>query len=202
MNLLTYLLLIQGSDALKLPIDDESLVEMVDSTAIPWTGDKCTYNIRRATDDSSAVSTFDKYKDARTKWSDPTFADNSNMFYWQDDLKAWKKNHVDRKKDLKGLRQGVDGFKRPLELDKGSSLFGKDGVKPSGAQQGTIGNCWLFNALSGIAEYPERIMKIFTNQELTQSGIYQVKLWYKGEPKLVNLDDSLAVSKYGNPVSA
>ena len=64
-----------------------------------------------------------------------------------------------------------------------------------------IGDCWLFGAMAGIAEYPERIKKIFVNQELTPSGIYQVKMWYKGQPHLVNLDDSLAVDKYGRPVS-
>jgi len=43
-----------------------------------------------------------------------------------------------------------------------------------------IGDCWLFAAMAAIAEYPERIQRVFTNQGLTKSGIYQVKMWYKG----------------------
>ena len=65
-----------------------------------------------------------------------------------------------------------------------------------------IGDCWLFAAMAAIAEYPERIQRVFTNQGLTKSGIYQVKMWYKGSPHLINLDDSLAVNYKGVPVSA
>ena len=69
MNLLAYLLLLQGSDALKLNInDDDSLMEMVDSQSTPYSGNKCTYNIRRATGVRNAVSTWNKYKDSTSEF--------------------------------------------------------------------------------------------------------------------------------------
>ena len=64
MKLLTYLLLISSTEALKINTDDDdSLMEMVDTNRQPWTGDKCTYNIRRL-EDKSQVSTWNKYKNS------------------------------------------------------------------------------------------------------------------------------------------
>jgi hypothetical protein len=71
MKLLAYLLLISSTDALKIDINDEddSLMEMVDTNRQPWTGDKCTYNIRRL-EDKTQVSTWNQYKNSEKKWYD------------------------------------------------------------------------------------------------------------------------------------
>jgi hypothetical protein len=100
------------------------------------------------------------------------------MFYWQDDIRAWGQGN--KTEILTDLRSGIKSFKSPSELESNPSLFGKNGVKAGGVGQGIIGDCWLFAAMAGVAEYPERIKKIFVNQDITPSGIYQVKLWFKG----------------------
>ena len=83
------------------------------------------------------------------------------MFYWQDDIRAWGKGN--KTQILTNLRNYISGWKRPTDLDSNPKLWGRDGVKPGGVGQGMIGDCWLFGAMAGIAEYPERIKKIFVN---------------------------------------
>ena len=56
---------------------------------------------------------------------------------------------------------------RATEKYHDHTLWGPSGVLPSDLAQGSIGNCWVLAALSGLAEYPERIEKIFHNTEVS-----------------------------------
>jgi hypothetical protein len=53
----------------------------------------------------------------------------------------------------------------------GASLWGSKGVSPAGVRQGGLGDCWFMAAASAVAEYPNRIKNVFTNNDLTKSGI-------------------------------
>jgi hypothetical protein len=41
-----------------------------------------------------------------------------------------------------------------------------------GVQQGGLGDCWFLASAAALAEYPERIMKIFSNKEYSKEGIF------------------------------
>ena len=71
------------------------------------------------------------------------------------------------------LKENFSAFKRPTELQKKPSLWGKNGVSPAGVKQGSLGDCWFLASASAIAEYPERIKKIFTNKAYPKSGIFE-----------------------------
>ena len=99
------------------------------------------------------------------------------------------------------MRSSIQAFKSPRVLEKNPSLWGKEGVKPQGARQGALGDCWLIAAAASVAEYPERVKRMFVNQDFTDSGIFQMQLFYKGLKKTFNIDDRIGVTKWGNPFS-
>jgi hypothetical protein len=57
-------------------------------------------------------------------------------------------------------------------------------------------------AAGAIAEHPERIRRIFVNQDFTNSGIFQLKFFFKGQKTIVNIDDKLAVNAHNKPMFA
>ena len=79
-----------------------------------------------------------------------------------------------------------------------ASLFGADGEpRPEDVIQGASSDCWMLSAMSGVAEYPGFIRKMFvnTNQSLQngQSTLYGVTLYPLGMPYTVFVDDYLHV---------
>ena len=45
-------------------------------------------------------------------------------------------------------------------------------IKPDDIKQGHCGNCYFLSCLSSMAEFPDRIMKIFLQQDVQESGLY------------------------------
>lgn len=52
-----------------------------DTNRRPYSGDKCTYNMRRM-DYSGTASDWSRYQSSSSRFVDPTFAHDSNMYYW------------------------------------------------------------------------------------------------------------------------
>jgi hypothetical protein len=52
-------------------------------------------------------------------------------------------------------------------MDNKPSLWGSKGVRPDGVVQGELGDCWFLATMSALAENPDRIKNIFTNNEFT-----------------------------------
>ena len=84
------------------------------------------------------------------------------MYYWQDEIKAMGRQG-NSSNVITGLRYGVVAWKSPRELEMCPSLWGEFGVLPQGVIQGPVGDCWLLAAAASVAEYPERIKRIFVN---------------------------------------
>lgn len=73
---------------------------------------------------------------------------------------------------MRKFRANVAGWKSPTQLEKNPSLWGRYGVRPQGAHQGKLGDCWFIAAASAVAEYPNRIKNVFINNDFTKSGIF------------------------------
>lgn len=56
-----------------------------------------------------------------------------------------------------------------------------------------LGDCWFLAAAASIAEYPERIKRLFVNTEISQEGVYQLKLFKKTLEDDVTVDDKVLV---------
>ena len=61
-------------------------------------------------------------------------------------------------------------------------------ISPSEIQQGKLGNCYFLSALSALAEFPERVKRIF-NGVAAGSGCYIVNLCLNGEYESIVVDD-------------
>ncbi len=79
-------------------------------------------------------------------------------------------------------------WKRPSEvLGPDYKLYEK--IDPADIRQGLCGNCYFLSSLSSLAEFPERIKRIFLNTETNEVGIYAVTLFVNGIRRTVVVDD-------------
>lgn len=122
------------------------------------------------------------------------------MLWWKEDADSGEAYYTNV---IKGFKSHLKGFKRPMEIDPKASLWGDNKLALfNGVQQGGLGNCWFMAAAGAIAEYPARVKRMFVNQDFTNSGIFQLKFYFKGQKTIVNIDDKLAVNKHNKPMFA
>lgn len=57
--------------------------------------------------------------------------------------------------------------------------------------QGSLGNCYVLAALGALAEFPSLFDNIFLTNEINSSGIYAVKLYIRGKPWIITIDDTV-----------
>ena len=84
------------------------------------------------------------------------------------------------------------------------SLFGEEHDITGHATdiyQGQIGNCWFMHGASAVARKPGRLEKIFYNTELSNNGIYALRLYILGVPTTVTIDDQMPMVA-GNSIFA
>lgn len=88
-------------------------------------------------------------------------------------------------------------WERPAEVFSNASLWGSDGISGEVSQQGYDGDCWFLSTASALAAYPQRIKNIFPGQDsLSEEGVYQVRLFVRGEPVNVIVDDRMPVKNH------
>ena len=82
-------------------------------------------------------------------------------------------------------------WKRPKDVytEKGIPYTIFENIGPSDIKQGKCGDCYFLSSLSALAEYPERIKKIFITDSVNEAGCYAVSLFVNGERKTVVVDD-------------
>ena len=95
------------------------------------------------------------------------------------------------------------GFKRLVHFDKPYHLW-NDETDPISfikfSQGYFLGNCYFMSALASIAEKPEIVKSLFhRNQDgkLVKQGIYEIKCFINGVPRIVQVDDLLPITKEG-----
>ena len=52
-----------------------------------------------------------------------------------------------------------------------------DSLEPNDICQGALGDCWLMTAIAGLAEFPSVVEALFVQQDLQESGMYEVNLY-------------------------
>ena len=76
-----------------------------------------------------------------------------------------------------------------------SNIYLFDTIDPHDIKQGMLGVCYLLAAVSALAEFPDRVRKIFVNQESNKYGIYGLNFVIQGIPTEVVVDDYIPCSK-------
>ena len=56
----------------------------------------------------------------------------------------------------------------------------KDGIDPNDIKQGMLGDCYFVAALATLAEWPERVKKIFVTSKTNKSQVFGVNLYKDG----------------------
>ena len=80
-------------------------------------------------------------------------------------------------------------WKRPQEIYGDGNFVLYDSPGPDDIKQGRCGDCYFLASLSAIAEFPERIEKIFITKTVNEAGCYAVTLYVNGEKRTVVVDD-------------
>jgi len=86
---------------------------------------------------------------------------------------------------------------RNIVRGKAPQLF--DGIEPSDLLQGGLGDCWLVSAIACVAEFPDRIQKLFKDRsDLAEDGKYVISLWdLRSEDwKDIEIDDRVPCKGY------
>lgn len=90
-------------------------------------------------------------------------------------------------------------WRRPSEIEKSPSLWGSKGIRPAAINQGGLGDCWLLASMAAIAEWPDRIEKIFGGQKsYPNNGQFNTKFWLYGKQINVTIDDRIPGRAYGS----
>lgn len=80
-------------------------------------------------------------------------------------------------------------WRRPSEVYGHGNYHVYKEIDVNDIKQGNCGDCYYLSCLSSIAEYPERIKKIFINEEVNKQGVYAVTFYINNEKRTVVVDD-------------
>ena len=72
-------------------------------------------------------------------------------------------------------------------------------VSPTDIYQGELGNCYFLSAVSAIAEYQERIKRLFLQRKRSPKGAYCVCLCIGGQFQEIYIDDVVLCKRARNP---
>lgn len=80
-------------------------------------------------------------------------------------------------------------WRTPKDFCKSQFVVFDENIEPNDISQGQLGDCYFLSTLSAMAEYPDRITKLFPNKEPNPYGCYMVKICDMGEWKEIIVDD-------------
>jgi len=99
---------------------------------------------------------------------------------------------------MQQLENGVE-WKRVRDVfdpKYGYSLWGKNGISIDDVAQGAIYDCYMMASFSSLAQYPERVERMFMKDDestngLSHNGIYAINMYALMMPITVTIDDRL-----------
>ena len=139
----------------------------------------CMYTQNR---NKAAVDDFHTIVAGTADYNDDDFTPDNSSLYWSDMGET--------------LDTSTFEWRRAKDLFTDNAthhLWGNDGVSPNDFKQGELGNCWFLAGASALAEHPNRIERMFLNEQsaLNAAGIYAINLYALGVPHTVVVDDWL-----------
>jgi hypothetical protein len=90
---------------------------------------------------------------------------------------------------------------RPTDIFHGPYHIYDKKIDPNDILQGQLGDCYFLSAIAAIAEYQDRIKKLFLTRDINAQGVFCIALCINGVWEEVILDDLFPCEKQGNRVA-
>lgn len=87
----------------------------------------------------------------------------------------------------------------PELVKDGKSYLYEGEIEPNDIKQGHLGDCYFLTSLSCLAEWPNRIRKLFVNKEVNKYSLYALRMFYNGKAIEVVVDDFIPCTKDSRP---
>jgi hypothetical protein len=142
---------------------------------------------------SSCIDALNRFK--RGGWRSMAFEDSPHIIESiLNELKQTGKRFIDNE------FVPEEKWTHVTELFEGECQLYVNDVSPEDIIQGSVGNCWLMQAIGGAATKPNVIKDIFKycTPESTKQGVFIVRLYYREERVAVVLDGYLPTDQYGS----
>ena len=157
------------------------LTTFVSTTEVKVADQTCQSNIFRARDGSRAGE------------QDSSFPPDDTSIYWRRYPRSGGNS-------LRNTVSRIRTWIKPSQMTRSASLFGNS-ISPWDIKQGGIGTCYMLSSASALAEWPNRVKKLFNQNDLGSSDI-QLTLYIKGIPTKVYVDQYLPTKSGSTPVFA
>jgi len=141
----------------------------------------CSYNVKRAI---QGPDNWTKYIGTGRMYSDTSMPGDSSMVVWSN----YKRTDYAALSSKLGY---IRGYKRPTEMERSSPSLWGSRIDYDDIYQGSVGDCYMVSVASALAEYPDRIKKLFVQDSYNKEGIFALKLHVKGKPEYITIDDKL-----------
>ena len=194
--------LLSTIEATRLSLNSQEVATLLTQSATKCTktADTCDVSYNRLMAGNNSED-YNRYSHQNTTlYKDATFPAGQGSLYWGTEMQPkgapFYSRNVKRVEYSQKIRDIP--WARPSEMQSSDPvLFANNETRPSAGQQGQLGDCWLLAAASALAEFPDRVKKIFVNTEYSNSGIFQTKFWIGGEQIKVTVDDRLPTNRQG-----
>ena len=143
--------------------------------------------------DPTAMLTAALAESGEAAFSDPDWAVGPDKYYWEGDAECVADYRTDYDKGIEWKR---------VSAIPGAALFVDEGGKNfQDIVQGHIGDCWLCAILSSFANVVgiDRLEQLLVSKEVSDSGLYVVRLWIEGQWRYLPIDDRIPFLK-GAPI--
>jgi Calpain family cysteine protease len=140
----------------------------------------CDFNIKRI---KNGPENWRKFIGTGSKYSDPLMPADTSLVVW----KGYERTDSAA---LTSYLSYIRSYKRPSEIETAPSIWGLT-VDRDDIDQGSVGDCYMVSVAASLAEYPERVKKLFMQQEYVKEGIFGLRLHVRGKPTYLTIDDRL-----------
>ena len=84
-----------------------------------------------------------------------------------------------------------------------TDLFYANGtISFSQVNQGGLGDCYFMAASAAIGEWPSLVKSVFLTQNKNKAGVFALRVFIRGKPYVITVDDNIMFNKNGSPAFA
>jgi len=87
----------------------------------------------------------------------------------------------------------------PELVKDGKCYIFEDEIEPKDIKQGQLGDCYFLTSLGSLAEWPDRVRKLFITDQVNKYGIYGLRMFYNGKRVEVVVDDLIPCTRKAKP---